>query len=208
MAYRRFEMFEIRQMIQRLRLGESVRHIARSQRFGRATVALIHTIAGEQGWLDPLVPMPDDATLALWFKTPRKTPQNVSSVESYRDEILTWQAQGIDATTMRRALHQNMAIPAACMRSIAFRSTKFRRQPKPRSSSISRSLKWSGQPRYRGRSSPTARRVESEAWIFVCTLPGAVTDMPRLSVTSPSRRGCLAIVMPSSGSMVSQEYSH
>ena len=99
-------MFEIRQMIQRLRLGESVRHIARSQRFGRATVASIHTIAGEQGWLDPLVPMPDDATLALWFKTPRKTPQNVSSVESYRDEILTWQAQGINATTMRRALHQ------------------------------------------------------------------------------------------------------
>jgi transposase len=99
-------MFEIRQIIQRLRLSESVRQIARSQNVGRATVTSIHDIAAEHGWLDPLVPMPEDVTLAAFFKTPRKAPQNVSSVESFRDEILTWHAQGINATTMRRALHQ------------------------------------------------------------------------------------------------------
>jgi transposase len=99
-------MYEIRQIIQRLRLGESIRQIARSLRFGRATVASVHEIAVEQGWLDALVSIPEDAALAAFFKTPRTRPQNVSSVESFRDEILKWHSQGINATTMRRALHQ------------------------------------------------------------------------------------------------------
>lgn len=106
MAYRRFEMFEIRQIIQRLRLGESVRQIARSQHVGRATVASIHALAIEHNWLDASAPIPDDATLATFFKAPRTTPQCVSSVEAFRDEILAWHAQGINATTIRRALHQ------------------------------------------------------------------------------------------------------
>lgn len=99
-------MFEIRQVIQRLRMGESARQIARSQHVGRATVESIHSIALTQDWLDPLVQIPDDATLATFFKTPRRAPQNVSSVEPFREEILKWHAQGINATTMRRALHQ------------------------------------------------------------------------------------------------------
>jgi transposase len=99
-------MFEIRQVIQRLRAGESVRQIARAQRLGRATVATVHDAAIRNGWLDPLSALPDDATLASLFKPARTAPQNVSSVEPFRDEILKWHALGINATTMRRALHQ------------------------------------------------------------------------------------------------------
>ena len=99
-------MFEIRQIIQRLRMGESARQIARSQHVGRATVESIHSIALTQDWLDPLGQIPEDTTLATFFKAPRRAPQNVSSVEPFREEILKWHAQGINATTMRRALHQ------------------------------------------------------------------------------------------------------
>ena len=99
-------MFEIRQIIQRLRLGESVRQIARSQRVGRATVASIHALAIEHNWLDAAAPIPDDATLATFRKPPATTPQCVSSVEAFRDDILAWHAQGVNATTIRRALHQ------------------------------------------------------------------------------------------------------
>jgi len=99
-------MFEIRQIIQRLRSGESLRQIARSQRIGRATVKSIHAIASAQQWLDPAIEIPDDAKLALFFKAPRKGPQNVSTVEPFRDEILKWHAQGINATTIRRALNE------------------------------------------------------------------------------------------------------
>jgi len=99
-------MFEIRQIIQRLRMGESARQIARSQHVGRATVESIHCIALTQDWLNPLGQIPEDSTLATFFKASRKAPQNVSSVEPFREEILKWHAQGINATTMRRALHQ------------------------------------------------------------------------------------------------------
>ena len=97
-------MYEFRQIIQRLRMGESQREIARTQRVGRRTVVSIHEVAGTRGWLDPAAPMPDDATLSACFNLTRTTPQNVSSVEAFREEILAWHAQGIQATTMRQAL--------------------------------------------------------------------------------------------------------
>ena len=100
MAYRRFEMFEVRQMIHRLRMGESIRQVALAQRVGRPTVKAIHSVALAQGWLDPTAALPDDAVLAPLFAVPRKAPQNVSSVEAYRDELLAWHAQKINAVTM------------------------------------------------------------------------------------------------------------
>lgn len=97
-------MYEVRLIIQRLRLGESQREIARTQRVGRRTVVSIQEAAKQHGWLDPLMPMPDDATLSGCFRAPRTTPQNVSSVEAFRKELLAWHGQGIQATTMRQAL--------------------------------------------------------------------------------------------------------
>ncbi|MEO6354664.1 MAG: IS21 family transposase [Burkholderiaceae bacterium] len=99
-------MFEIRQIIQRLRNGESIRQVAHTQRVGRATVKSIYTVASTQQWLDPSVEIPDDTMLASFFKAPRRGPQNVSSVEPFRDDILKWHAQGINATTIRRALNE------------------------------------------------------------------------------------------------------
>lgn len=99
-------MYEIRQIIQRLRMGESTRQIARAQHVGRAKVAAVEVVALNQNWLDPLVALPEDATLAAFFTSARRTPQNVSSVEAFRDEILAWHHQGLNTTTMRRALHQ------------------------------------------------------------------------------------------------------
>ena len=52
MANRRFEMYEIRQIIARLRLGESDRDIARSQTAGRKTVAAVRKRASTQGWFE------------------------------------------------------------------------------------------------------------------------------------------------------------
>jgi transposase len=106
MANRRFKMYEIRQIIQRLRLGESQRTVALSQGVGRKTVKAIQYKAMKQGWLDPAVWMPEDEVLATVFKTSRSTPQTISSVESFREEILNWHAQGIAATTIRCALQR------------------------------------------------------------------------------------------------------
>ena len=97
-------MYEIRQIIHRLRLGESNRKIGRSQGVGRDTVAAIRRVAAENGWLDASSPLPEDARLAESFKLPRPRPQNLSSIEPYRDEVLAWRGQNIPITTMRAAL--------------------------------------------------------------------------------------------------------
>jgi transposase len=105
-------MYEVRQIIQRLRLGETDRGIARAQRVGRRTVAQIRVLAAEQKWLDAGSPIPDDAQIAAHYKpsataangAPSKPLPNTSTVESYREEILAWYQQGIAVTAMRQAL--------------------------------------------------------------------------------------------------------
>src|SRR5439155_11649564 len=104
MANRRFEMYEFRQVIARLRLGGTDREVARAQRIGRTKVANVRRLAGERGWLDASSAMPDDAQLAAVFKAPRTTTQNVSTVEPFRTEVLAWHAQGVQVTTIRQAL--------------------------------------------------------------------------------------------------------
>ena len=97
-------MHEVRQIIQRLRLGEKNRKVAHAQRVGRDTVANIRRLAGDQGWVDAASPMPEDARIAERFKAPGKNPQNISTVEPFREEVLAWHAQGIQVSTMRQAL--------------------------------------------------------------------------------------------------------
>jgi len=112
MANRKFEMYEIRQIIQRLRLGESNRAVARSQRVGRDTVAQLRDLAASQNWLDATGPMPDYATIALHYRTtgkgasegPIKNPSHVSTVEPFREDVLAWHRQGIQVSSIRQAL--------------------------------------------------------------------------------------------------------
>ena len=51
MSNRRFEMYQHRQVIVRMRLGESDRTIARAGLMGRRKAADLREIAHEQGWL-------------------------------------------------------------------------------------------------------------------------------------------------------------
>jgi hypothetical protein len=99
-------MYQYRQILQRLRLGEGDRAIARAERVGRAKVAELRELVAERGWLDPASPMPDDASVAQALGAPRRA-QNISTVEPFREQLLAWCAQGIRVTTMHRALVRN-----------------------------------------------------------------------------------------------------
>ena len=63
MSNRRFEMYQYRQVIHRMRMGESDRTIARARLMGRIKCGQVRAIAGEQGWLDRGLPLPDDEVL-------------------------------------------------------------------------------------------------------------------------------------------------
>ena len=69
MTFRRFEMHHYRRVLSRMRLGETDRAIARTGLMGRHKAARFRQSALENGWLDPLLPLPEDAELARHFHT-------------------------------------------------------------------------------------------------------------------------------------------
>ena len=74
MSNRRFEMYQYRQILVRMRQGDSDRDITRSRLMGRKKVAQIRAVAHERGWLAPDALLPEDAVLATLFAPGRIAP--------------------------------------------------------------------------------------------------------------------------------------
>lgn len=107
MSKRRFEMYQYRQVLLRMRQGDSDREIARAGLMGRPKSAAVRGIATERGWLDPAAPLPDDDALAAVFANKPRPAPCVSTLESFRDEIERWFAAGTQGTTIHAALCRN-----------------------------------------------------------------------------------------------------
>ena len=104
MANRRFEMYQYRQVLTRMRLGESDRAIARSGLMGRQKASALREVAGREGWLAASIVLPDDATLAQVLEVASSRPQSASSVLPYQDTVTAWWRQGIRGTVIHQAL--------------------------------------------------------------------------------------------------------
>jgi len=108
---RRFEMFHYRQVLVRMRQGDSDRDIARSKTMGRRKLALVRETASNRGWLAPDTPLPTDAELAEAFSRDSMVaplpPSCVSPLEAWREQIVQWHAAGIQGTTILSALERN-----------------------------------------------------------------------------------------------------
>lgn len=108
MANRRFELFEYRQVLVRMRQGDSDRDIARGGLMGRKKLTTVRREAEARSWLDPVQPLPDDATIAGVFgRTPHLPHTCVSTVEPYREQVREWLAAGVQGTTIHAALQRN-----------------------------------------------------------------------------------------------------
>jgi hypothetical protein len=107
MANRRFEMYQYQQILSRMRLGDSDRDLARAKLIGRKKAAAFRLIAQQHGWLDPALPLPDAAQLAIAIGAPRVKPAVTSQVEPHREQVIAWAGDGIDGTTIHRALVRN-----------------------------------------------------------------------------------------------------
>lgn len=104
MANRRFEMHHYRQVIHRMKAGQSDRAIAKAGVMGRHKCAEVRMVAADNGWLDD-TPLPDDLALARFFHgQPSTNPTHVSLTEAHKDQIEAWVGQGIRSTTIHRAL--------------------------------------------------------------------------------------------------------
>ena len=101
-------MYHYRQILVRMRQGDSDREIARSKTMGRKKVAHVRAVATERGWLAPSSPLPDDAVLSAQFDRREAPPAScVSTLEPWRGQVAQWHAQGIQGTTIHAALARN-----------------------------------------------------------------------------------------------------
>jgi len=106
MANRRFEMYHYRQVIARLRLGDSDRQIARSGLMGRLKVAVVRELATNMGWLLPEAPLPEESELQAIFES-GASKGKASPLEPYKPQVKKWFEQGIHGTTIYEALVRN-----------------------------------------------------------------------------------------------------
>ena len=100
-------MFQYRQVLVRLRQGDSDRDIARSRLMGRKKVGKLRERAEQMGWLDPAQPLPDDAVLGAALTPTRVAASTVSSLVPFASLIREWCAQGLQGTTMHAGLCRN-----------------------------------------------------------------------------------------------------
>lgn len=104
MANRRFEMYEYRNVIARMRLGESDRQIAKAGLMGRTKASELREIALARGWLDKEQPLPDDSAIAAVVKDKPRKNEPGSLVLPYEKEVRSWWEKGICGTTIHQAL--------------------------------------------------------------------------------------------------------
>ena len=109
MGRRRIEMFQYRQVLVRLRRGESDREIARGKSMGRRKLAALREVAQREGWLDPATPLPEDAAIAMALGAPRRAATTISSLEAHRAPITDWVSQGVSGVAIHAALKRNHA---------------------------------------------------------------------------------------------------
>ncbi|MCX6026481.1 MAG: hypothetical protein NTY23_09515, partial [Chloroflexi bacterium] len=80
-------MHYLRDLIHRLRAGESGRRISGDLRISRITVHRYHDLAEAQGFLQPGSPMPDGEAIRACLGDPPHPPRHTSSVEPYADVV-------------------------------------------------------------------------------------------------------------------------
>jgi hypothetical protein len=87
-------MYEYRQVIYRMRLGESDRAIAKAGLMGRHKAAELRLLAIEHGWLEK-GPLPEDGELATHLGKKPAAAASRSQVLPYADDVEKWFKNGI-----------------------------------------------------------------------------------------------------------------
>lgn len=104
MGRRRIEMFQYRQVLVRLRAGDSERLIARDRLMGRGKAAAFRALAARHGWLDADAGLPSDEQIAAAVGLARRARTTVSSAEPWRELVAGWIDQGVQGVAIHAAL--------------------------------------------------------------------------------------------------------
>jgi transposase len=100
-------MNHLRDLIHRLRAGESERRIARDLQISRPTVHKYHVLVKREGYLEPGGVLPDDATLKAVLGPGPQPPKVVSGLEPHREVVQNLLNQGVEMTAIWQRLKEN-----------------------------------------------------------------------------------------------------
>jgi len=103
----RLNMNYLRDLIHRVRSGESDRRIARDLGISRTTVRKYRQWADAQGYSQPDTPLPDDATLGAALGSAPKPPRAASSVEPHQEIVQRLLDQGVEMTAIFHRLQED-----------------------------------------------------------------------------------------------------
>jgi len=105
MKQRNLKLMDIRELLIHIRAESSDRQVARDTGHNRRTVKRYREWAQAQGLLEGELPgleaLQELVTTSLPMRTP---PQNLSSLESYREQIEQWVKTGVEVAAMRQRL--------------------------------------------------------------------------------------------------------
>jgi hypothetical protein len=97
-------MHQYRQILARMRMGDTDRSISRAGLMGRKKAGQVREEAVAQGWLNIETPLPEEAVLAAAFTRKAEEPTQGSLVLPYAQDIQRWHQQGVQGTTIHEAL--------------------------------------------------------------------------------------------------------
>ena len=103
----RIHMNHLRDLISRLRAGESERRIAQDMQISRPTVHKYHELARQQGYLDKGAVVPDDETLQAILGPGPQPPKIASSLEKYSEVVKTLRKQAVEMVAIWQRLKDN-----------------------------------------------------------------------------------------------------
>jgi len=96
-------MLEIREVIHRLRTGQSHRHIRREIGVDRSIIKRINTLSILHQWLDASSAMPTDEEISKFWNSTSKI-QKSHPLDLYRDYLEQWRREGYSAVVMHQLL--------------------------------------------------------------------------------------------------------
>ncbi|HEC35057.1 MAG TPA: hypothetical protein ENI39_00810 [Anaerolineae bacterium] len=107
MPGKRKETMDIREMVRRLRKGQSDRAVARAMKVNRKTVGRYRAWATAQGLLEGSLPsLVDLQRLLEETMSVSPPPQNTSTVEPYREQVMKLRQQKVEIAAIHRRLKE------------------------------------------------------------------------------------------------------
>jgi len=124
----RIHMNQMRDLIQRLKAGESERRIAQDMQLSRQTIHKYHELAKKEGYLEKAALIPDDERLQKVLGPGPKPPRIASSVEEYGEVVKTLHKQEVEMVAIWQQLKKNYGYTGSYS---AIRRYVARLDPKP-----------------------------------------------------------------------------